>query len=344
MPATFNRIFRLLCVAGLCCGFGVPASAGEKAKRANHYVFVNRDRERIKDSIVLRTKAFAGFQIKYTWRELEPAKDRYDFNAIRDDYSFLALKGKRLFIQLQDSSFDDKIQNVPEYLIREPQFNGGADRQYQVDEEKDERPLPAGWVARRWEATVQARYHKLLLELGKEFDGRIEGINLPETAVDFGETGKLYPKGFTPELYRNGIMTNLAALKAAFPRSVTLQYANFMPGEWLPENDQNFLKSIFTRAKEIGVGLAGPDLLPNKPGQMKHSYPLIRGAAGIVPTGIAVQWGNYEHRDPRTGQQVTISELIAFAEEYLKVDYVFWSTQEPFFSGQLIPFLENRTE
>ena len=70
---------------------------------------------------------------------------------------------------------------------------------------------------------------------------------------------------------------------------------------------------------------------------MKHSYPLIEEAAGVVPTGVAVQWGNYEHRDPRSGKQVTIAELVQFAQEFLKVDYVFWSMQEPFFSEQVVP-------
>jgi len=61
------------------------------------------------------------------------------------------------------------------------------------------------------------------------------------------------------------------------------------------------------------VGVGGPDLLPYKPGQMNHCYPLIRECAGKVPTGIAVQDGNYQHQNPKTGQRVTISELVGFA-------------------------------
>jgi hypothetical protein len=36
-----------------------------------HYVFFNRDRERISEATFLDTKAFEGAQLKYTWRELE---------------------------------------------------------------------------------------------------------------------------------------------------------------------------------------------------------------------------------------------------------------------------------
>jgi len=55
------------------------------AHAAHHYVFFNRDRERISEPVFLGTKAFAGAQLKYTWRELEPEKDAYDFSAIAKD-------------------------------------------------------------------------------------------------------------------------------------------------------------------------------------------------------------------------------------------------------------------
>src|SRR5206468_1448563 len=129
--------------------------------------------------------------------------------------------------------------------------------------------------------------------VGKAFDGKIVGINLAETSVSFGESGKLFPKGFTPEVYRDAVITNMMALKRAFPKSVTLQYANFMPGEWLPVQDRGYLRTVYERARDLQVGVGGPDLLPYKPGQMSHCYPLIRECAGCVTTGIAVQDGNY---------------------------------------------------
>jgi hypothetical protein len=73
---------------------------------------------------------------------------------------------------------------------------------------------------------------------------------------------------------------------------------------------------------------------------MNHSYPLIRECAGSIPTGIAAQWGNYEHTNPKTGKQVTISELLEFGTAYLKADYIFWCNQEPFYSEKLIPHLQ----
>ena len=278
--------------------------------------------------------------MKYTWRELEPGKDGYDFSAIEHDLMFLNSKGKKLFIQLQDASFDPNRINVPRYLLNDARYNGGADKQYRIEGDDEEHAVPAGWVARRWDPAVQERFHKLLLALGKEFDGKIEGLNLGETAVDFGESGRLFPKGFTPATYRDAVLTNMMALKSAFPKSVAMQYANFMPGEWLPGKDQHYLRSVYQRAGEWKVGVGGPDLLPYKPSQMNHSYPLIRECSGKVPTGIAFQDDNYQHKNPKSGQAVTISELVWFATEQLKVDYIFWCTQEPFYSKNLMPFLQ----
>ncbi|MCA1566428.1 MAG: hypothetical protein LC803_12465 [Acidobacteria bacterium] len=323
-----------------CALFLLSCWGAAAAKGAHHYVYFNRDRHRITDTSFLRAKAVEGAQLKYTWRELEPEQDRYDFGAISKDLSFLSSKGKKLFIQLQDVSFDGSIVNVPRYLLSDARYNGGAERNYHIEGDDDARAVAAGWVARRWDAAVRERFHKLLLALGKAFDGRIEGINLPETAVGFGESGRLFPKGYNFDVYRDAVLANMKMLKRAFPKSVAMQYANFMPGEWLPEKDKSYLRSVYSAARAERVAVGGPDLLPYKRGQMNHSYGLIRELDGIVPTGIAVQWGNYEHVNPRTGKRTTIPELLEFATGYLKVDYIFWEFQEPFYSGALMPFLE----
>jgi hypothetical protein len=88
--------------------------------------------------------------------------------------------------------------------------------------------------------------------------------------------------------------------------------------------------------------VGGPDLLPYKLGQMGHSYPLLKEYAGRVPTGIAVQDGNFGYENPKTGKRVTIPELVTFGTECLKVNYIFWCTEEPFYSRDLIPFLQAR--
>lgn len=327
--------------AAACALFVLLCCCAAAAKPVRHYVFFGQDREKLRGATsFLETKALEGAQVTYSWRQLEPEEDRYDFGPVREDLAFLTSKGKRLFVQIQDVTFSESRINVPRYLLVDPRYNGGAERQYRVEGEDEDRAVVAGWMARRWDPAVQGRFHKLLSALGAEFDGRVEGVNLAETSVGVGHSGRLFPKGFTFEGYRDGVITNMRALRRAFPKSVVIQYANFMPGEWLPGEDRGFLRSVYRAAEELKVGVGGPDLMPYRRGQLNHSYPLIRAASGRVPTGVAVQDGNYEDPDPRTGKAPSVPELLRFAAEYLKVDYVFWCTQEPFYSGQVIPFLK----
>ena len=333
------RVILLSCLATTCAWGAEPA-----AKPIHHYVFFNRDRDAIGEAAFIDTPAFEGAQVKYMWRHLEPREGEYDFSAIEHDLDFLKSKGKNLFIQIQDSSFDDAIMPIPAYLRDVPAYHGGADRQYEITGDDEAHARPAGWVARRWDPAVRERFARLLAALGAKFDGRVEGINLPETAADFGETGKLYPRDFTPALYRDGILANMEAMKKAFPKSVTMQYANFMPGDGAGRKEGSFLREVYRRAKELHVGMGGPDLLPHRPWQRENSYPLIAEVAGDVPTGIAVQEGNYGQRNPQTKKPVTIAELEAFARETLHVDYVFWGREEPFYSRDVVPWLKGQRD
>jgi hypothetical protein len=317
----------------LLCACVAWAAVAAQPHQVHHYVYFNVDRQRISEPTFLNTRAFEGAQLKYTWKELEPEKDKYDFSNLQKDLDFLTSKGKRLFIQLQDASFDVARINVPRYLLEDKQYNGGAAKQLD-----DAGTAPIGWVSRRWDPAVQARMQKLFAALGQRFDGAIEGINLGETAIGFGESGKQYPSGFTPEQYKNGTLANMKALKRAFPKSTCIQYANFMPGEFLPWTDHSYLRSVYQCAREAGIGVGGPDLLPYKKGQMNNAYKFIKEIHGAVPVGIAVQDGNYAHVNPNTKKQVTIADLLDFARNYLEADYIFWCTQEPYYSRDVLPF------
>jgi hypothetical protein len=328
---------QILLAIGLLAAISTAlAYPGERARtRLHHYVFFGADRERIVERAFLDTQVFEGAQIRYSWKQLEHGKDGFDFGDIGHDLAFLSSKGKRLFVQVQDISFSIDIVPLPRYLSEDPVYHGGAEKQFDVQGRDDRRATPIGWVARRWDPAVQERFQKLLLALGKEFDGRIEGINFAETAIDFGETGKLYPKDFTPEKYREAVIANMRVLKQAFPKSTAMVYANFMVG------GPSYLRDVYRNAKELRVAMGGPDLIPYRYYQMQNSYPLLREISASVPTGIAVQDGNYSIPNAKTGKPVTIPDLIGFAKDYLHVKYIFWCTEEPFYSRDLIPYLRD---
>jgi hypothetical protein len=116
-------------VASLVCLFFLACSCAWAAE-LHHYVFFNLDRERICEPSFLKTKAFDGAQIKYTWKQLEPEKDKYDFAMIQSDLDYLNTHGKRLFIQLQDVTFNPKTNCVPRYLTEDAQYHGGVAVEY----------------------------------------------------------------------------------------------------------------------------------------------------------------------------------------------------------------------
>src|SRR5512133_368907 len=112
-----------------------------------NYIFFGMDREAL--PVVLSRSgmaAFEGAQVTYSWRQLEPQKDAYDFSLIREDLALLAKHDRKLWIQIQDVSFSGQYNHVPKYVLPDPAYHGGAARQYNSTSN-----VAQGWVARRWD-------------------------------------------------------------------------------------------------------------------------------------------------------------------------------------------------
>jgi len=292
-----------------------------------HFVYFARDREALLDHPLLTHPMFKGAQIMYTWKSLEPQKGEYDFSILQEDYTYLKKHGKKLFVQLQDATFNPKYNAVPDYLLSE-EYEGGAVLQY------NEAGKPDGWVAKRWNKKVRERFALLLQALGNEFDGKIEGINLQETAIGVKENSD-----FSEQKYINGLKANMLALKEAFPSSTTMIYANFVPGEWLPWDDKGYLRGIYQYGEQIGVGLGAPDLMVTRRGQLNNPLRMMHEGNYTVPIGIAIQDGNYigktgadldynESNDKgNTSRNSIVPMLHGFAKDFLRVSYMFWVNQ-----------------
>jgi hypothetical protein len=128
--------------------------------------------------------------------------------------------------------------------------------------------------------------------------------------------------------------------KIAFPHSVVILYANFMPGGWPHRADKSYLQSLYEFASKNKIGMGGPDIKIYKQPFMNHNYKFLREYTNLITSGVAVQEGNYEELNPKSGKQVTVTEIYDFANEYLGLDYIFWCTQEPYFTNDLLPFLK----
>jgi len=304
-----------------------------------HFVYFSGDRDAIIDHPFLKLPLLKGAQIMYAWKQFEPEKGRYDFSMVRKDYDYLKRYHKKIFVQLQDATFGPNDKAVPDYLLT-AEYDGGAVQQY------DDDGKPFGWVAKRWNKKVRERLALLLEAFGKEFDGKIEGINLQETSIGVSTQTD---SSFSDQEYLIGIKENMLALKKAFRISTTMIYANFMPGEWLPSDDKGYLSSIYQYGEKIGVGLGGPDLMVTRKAQLNHAYTLMHERHYTVPIGIAVQDGNYiemtgadpDYNKNNSGEKKSRKNIVpllyAFAKDFLRVRYMFWVNQEPYFTKDVIP-------
>lgn len=310
------------------------ATCPVKKDSIKHFVYFAKDRELLKNHPLLSHPMFEGAQIMYAWRDLEPKKGQYNFSILKQDYAYLKKYGKKLFVQLQDVTFNPKYKAVPDYLLT-AEYDGGAIMQYNDDNS------PGGWVAKRWNKKVRERFALLLEALGKEFDGKIEGINLQETSIGVKDSS------MTRMGYVEGLKANMLAMKKGFPSSTTMIYANFIPGEWLPWEDKGYLRSIYQYGEEIGVGLGGPDLMVTRKAQLNHALAMMHEGQYTVPLGIAVQDGNYigetgdisEEMKQKPHENI-VPMLHAFAKDFLKVKYMFWVDQQPFFERDVLGCFE----
>jgi hypothetical protein len=269
-------------------------------------------------------------QKAYQWKDLEPDKGRYDFNAIKQDLDFLAKHGKFLVIQLQYKGFGKGQSIIPAYVKGEEY--GGS-------------PVisPVGALnSVLWNQNVSGRIAELIRALGREFDSHphLAAINLPETATGYRYNNPQEGiEEYSHAKYVESLKLLMRSLRSSFPNTVVIQYTNF-PTVVLDE--------LIVYQEEVGVGLGGPDVYPGQEGVSdvndpeRGVYRFYSRLSGKVPLGAAVQTENYSNllkkqSALRRGENVTIQpgdeipfpvrEHLKLAQQKLHLNYMFWARQ-----------------
>ncbi|MFI1307029.1 hypothetical protein [Streptomyces sioyaensis] len=313
--------------AGTAAAASAPASGKASAsasgnKTAKNYLYssIGDFDEKVKP--LVDRPDVAGVQLVVPWKALERKKNQYDFSAIDQALKYLQARHKKLFIQVQDRFFEPPTR-LPDYLLKDPEYKGGA---APTKNENGLGPGKPGTVAAQWNPQVRARFQQLLKAMSQRFDGRLAGVNLPETATEVDT--KKDRTGYSNDAYFKAELDNMAYGKKVFTKTPFIQYVNFWPGEW--NNSRNYMKRTFEFAKAHGIGLGGPDVLPDRPAQMQNSYPFFKKYRGQLPiVAMAVQEPDFQYKNPKTKKPYTRQEFTEFGSKTLGADGLFWATSAP---------------
>ncbi len=308
-------------IGSVVCFLGLTSAL--PSKDIQNFIFADGALASVSDQLLSR-KDISGVQVIYSWKTLEPSKGRYDFSKIEGDLNRINKHQKKLFVQVQDRFFTPTDRNIPDYLLSDPIYAGGLTKQ--ADNPGEGLEEGSGWVAVQWNKNLRLRFQALLRALAKKFDGKIYGINLPESSADVDP--KTDASGFEPKKYFEGELENLLLARTVFKKSFVVQYVNFWPGEW--DNSRGFMAKTFEFAAKNGIGLGGPDIVPHKKAQMKNSYPFFNKYRGKLPlVAMAVQQPTLTYINTETSKPFTKEEILKFSKDYLGVDIIFWTTLSP---------------
>ncbi len=316
--------------------FGTAHAAGAVKWHPGHYYTIMGD----KNNSTYMTKvynelkstpALRGVQIRYTWAELETSYGVYNFTSIDKRLAELAAQNKRLVILLQTKSFDPKIVPVPGYL-KTDLYEGGV---FTITNGGD---VVNGYNIKLWNSDVLSRMVALMQALGNRYNSHpyFEGIGLPETSM--GTPIIPLSNDQINSFYNNLLIANKRMREEFFPNTMTFQFTNY---------PRPILESFIGNLSAMGAGLGGPDTFIEDPGLLypgnawspKGAYNYYPEVSGIIPLTPSVMQSNYKNTKwDGTGYEPTVLELLTFARDNLKANYIFW-TRDPVYFPKVLEML-----
>jgi len=239
---------------------------------------------------------FQGASTTYNWTDLELDLDVYDFSQIQQDLAVMQGRNRQLIVMVRDKSFSNNpFIPVPEYM-RTAEYAGG-----------DSGSPSAGYVAKRWNPAVAARFRALIYALGNAFNSapNFEAMKTSESAV-----GQNHPD-YDPVLYATELQNEIDALAQAFPDKLGVLYIN-----WIHQAT-GAIPLLIVYAASQGVGVGGPDIHPDV---AIPTYPVFPVVACDVPVMMDVHWSSFSHVDPPGDTE----QLYAFGVNTLGARYLCW--------------------
>ncbi|MDR4517214.1 MAG: beta-galactosidase [Nitrosomonas sp.] len=269
-------------------------------------------------SEILTTPALRGIQIRYTWAELEPNWGVYDFTSIDQRLAELAALGKRLIILLDTKTYNTDTFPVPDY-VRKERFEWGS-----FAFSGHNKTVAKGYSTKLWNPHVHDRLVELISKLGEHYNAHpyFEGIGLSETSMGHPINAL---SNIKVDDYYNNLLSLNQHMRRHFPNTMTYQNTNHP--RWI-------LEKFASELKNMGTALGGPDTyiedpslnLKDQPYTPDGVYSYYAKLSGIVPLTPSVMHKNYTNtRHDDRGYNPTVPELLSFARNTLKANYIFWT-------------------
>jgi hypothetical protein len=302
------RALKLAAVAALAAALCAPAANAYTTTRKFHpgqytvLLHSNRDQRYMDEAA--RKPGMRGIMKKYRWRELEPTQGNYALSGIQADLNWAQAYGMQLIIMIEDKTFKLERPN-PAYLdTLSPRNRAG------------------GYTMLRFHPTVVTRYKALASAIGKRFDSHpnFEGIAQQESAMGL-DADVLQRFNYTPEKYRDALISSFSHALAVMPRSRVFWYQNYFVG------NQNYIGAVAAATGPKGMVMAGPDAMPDNRSLVTKSYPFFEQFKDKMHLGIQVENICYKHLHATSGYSTkywTMGELFRFSRDKLHVDYMFW--------------------
>lgn len=318
----------VLCISMILVPLGAVAASDSTAVKwhPGHYYIIKGSRKNNTEylsqvySELDATPALKGMMIRYFWMDLEDSEGVYDFSSIDKRLAELTARGKRLVIQVQTKSFNGR-QVVPNYL-KTAEYEGGEF--YTSDYGSTQ---IRGRNIKLWNLQVRDRLIALFKAMGERYNSHpnFEGISMIETAM--GNPKEPLSIAQVAEFYNNKIIVH-QQMRLFFPNTMTIQEVNY---------PRSILASFVGSLKDIGTALSSPDTFIEEEGLLyeitkfdldKGIYNYYADFSGMIPMVPTVMPKNYKNtKGDGSGYVPTVSQLLAFARDELKANYIFWTRE-----------------
>jgi hypothetical protein len=256
-----------------------------------------------------------GVMMRYTWRELEPTQNEYNFTRISTELaqclSIGNARGQRfgLIAFVGVNTFGGTLP-LPAYLA-----------QYATEEAGT-----GAWNTWRWNSTIRTRFAALVNAIALQFDSHVcwEGIATSETATKAANSDPA--AGYTATGFRDGLIAETNAIASACTFGRHFFYQNFFP---TIATDFHLDAVVEAGIANGAMVMCAPDILPGKDALEDRVYPRYTTFRGRLPTQCSAQNDSHHWNSVAESETIqpfdTMQSIFDYARNTLKCNYVAWT-------------------